>query len=272
MAYRAGAKLANMEYANIDYVMVRAGGGIAGIKPYDKMGILVNRKGEKVLKEGDSTRRGFVMVKEIAEGRGPLYWDFRNLPDEVLKQYEREMSHEYPIAKEWFKQRGLDLRKDLIPIQLVPTAIMGGLIVDGTFKASMKGLYAAGTSVAYLMSLSYAAASGHVAGESAAGYASEIEEPVFEEKKVENIAKQTVAPLKRRGGTSPTSLEKAVRSINTDYVGFCKTEGMMQAGLKKLRTGLIKNPYTGSHEHKENPNRNAAQPYSPCGPFGFGIT
>ncbi len=234
MAYRAGAKLANMEYIYMDYTLLRAGGGIAGIKPYDKMGILVNRNGERVLKEGDSTRRGFLMVKEIAEGRGPLYWDFRNLPDDVLKMYEREMSHEYPIAKEWFKQRGLDIRKDLIPLQLVPAAIIGGILVDETLKTSIRGLYAAGSSTAYLMSLIYAAASGHIAAGSAAGYVSESKEPVHEEKKAEEIEKQIMAPLKRRAGTNPIDLERAVRSITTDYVGYFKSEGLMQQGLKTL--------------------------------------
>ncbi|MBA7709542.1 hypothetical protein ES703_118462 [subsurface metagenome] len=154
MAYRAGAKLANMEYIYMDYTMVRAGGGIAGIKPYGKMGILVNRNGEKVLKEGDSLRRGFLMVKEIAEGRGPLYWDFRNLPDEVLKQAERKMSNEFSIVKEWFKLMGLDIRKDLIPLQLVPPRLFNGATVCfamfSTFSSSNTDP-SIGTSVRYPM-------------------------------------------------------------------------------------------------------------------------
>jgi len=234
MAYRAGAKLANMEYIYMDYTILRAGGGIPGIKPYDKMGILVNRNGEKVLKEGDSTQRGFLMVKEIAEGKGPLYWDFRNLPDDVLKMYEREMSHEYPIAKEWFKQRGLDIRKDLIPLQIVPAAIIGGVLIDETMKTSLKGLYAAGSSTAYLMSLVYAAASGHIAAGSAVQYVSELKETAPDERKADEIAKVIMAPLKRVTGTNPIDLEQAARSITTDYVGYFKSEGLMQQGLKTL--------------------------------------
>lgn len=251
MAYRAGAKLANMEFIYMDYTSLRAGGGIAGIKPFDKMGYLLNRKGEKVLKKEDSTGRGFVMAKEIAEGRGPLYWDFRHLPDDVLKMYEREMSHEWPITKEWFKQRGLDIRKDLIPVQLVPTAIIGGLIVDETFKTSMRGLYAAGAATAYVMGLTEAAVCGYRAAESAAHYASGIEEPVLEEEKVENLLKQTLAPLKRRDGTNPIELEKAVRSITTDYVGYFKNGDMMQAGLEKVLE--LKNNYLSSLSAK-NPH------------------
>ena len=234
MSYRAGAELANMEYIYMDYTSVRAGGGIAGIKPFDKMGHLVNSKGEKVLKKEASTARGFVMVKEIAEGRGPLYWDFRHLPDDVLKMYEREMSQEWPITKEWFKQRGLDIRKDLIPIQLVPTGIIGGPIVDESFKTSLKGLYVAGAAAAYVMGLTEAAVTGHRAGEYAAQYASELGEPVCDEHAASSLKTEILAPLKRHGGTNPIELEKAIRTITTDYVGYFKSENMMQKGLEKL--------------------------------------
>lgn len=244
MAYRAGAKLANMEYIWMDYVQVRCGGGIIDI-PYDKMPILVNRNGEKVLKtEEESLQRGFLMVKEIAEGRGPLYWDFRKVPEEMLERVERKMSNEFPITKEWLTLMGLDIRKTLIPIQLVPACVEGGPIVDKTFKTSMEGLYAAGDTTAYLTSLMGAAASGHIAAESAAKYASEIEEPLFEEEKAENIVEQTIAPLKRYGGTNPIALEEAIQHINTDYVGYFKAEGMMQAGLEKLLE--LKNAYLSS--------------------------
>jgi len=234
MAYRAGAKLTNMEYIYMDYTMVRAGGGIPGIKPFEKMGHLVNRFGERVLKKEDSAKRGWVMVKEIAEGRGPLYWDFRHLPDDVLKMYEREMDHEYPIAKEWLKQRGLDLRKDRIPLQLVPAAIMGGPIVDERFRTSLKGLYVAGATTPYLMGLTEAAVSGHIAAEDAARYAADAGEPVFEKEKVDPIAADILAPTRRKKGMSPIQVEAAVRSISTDYVGYFKTEGLMQEGLKSL--------------------------------------
>jgi succinate dehydrogenase/fumarate reductase flavoprotein subunit len=234
MSFRAGADTTNMEFIYMDYTSVRFGGGIAGIKPFEKMGKLVNSKGETVLRKEDSTGRGFVMVKEIAEGRGPLYWDFRDLPDDVLKMYEREMSHEWPIAKEWFKQRGLDIRKNLIPIQLVPAGIMGGPIVDETFKTSMKGLYVAGAAAPYVMGLTEAAVCGHRAAESATQFASVIEAPVPDGEKIKNIEEQILAPLKRHNGINPIEFERAVRSITTDYVGYFKSEGMMQKGLEKL--------------------------------------
>ncbi len=235
MAYRVGATLTNMEYVFMDYPSLRAGGGIAGIKPFEKTAILRNRNGEEILKDKkDSARRGFLMVKEIVEGRGPLYWDFRHLPEDVLKMHEREMAHEYPIIQEWFKQRGLNIRKDLIPMQLVPTSIQGGVLVDEGFRASMKGLYAAGGSTPYFRGITAAAVSGHIAGENAAQYATKIEGPVYEESKVEEITKHVLELQRKSKGTNPIHLEEAVRSITTDYVGYFKSEGLMQEGLRKL--------------------------------------
>jgi succinate dehydrogenase/fumarate reductase flavoprotein subunit len=236
IGYRAGAKLANMEYIYMDYVSLRAGGGIAGIKPFKMMAHLVNRKGERLLTdEKDSTQRSFLMAKEIAEGRGPLYWDFRDLPEDVIAAYEREMDHEYPITKEWFKQRDLDLRKDLIPLQLVPAAITGGLLVDETFETSLKGFYSAGSSCVYLLGLSQASVSGHIAGESAAAYVSQLVEPECDEVQIESMEKRVQGYLTRNRGTDPIDLESAVRSISTDYVGYFKEGEMMERGLEKLR-------------------------------------
>jgi succinate dehydrogenase/fumarate reductase flavoprotein subunit len=234
MGYRSGAKLTNLEYIYMDYTSLRAGGGIAGIKPFDKMGYLVNGLGERILRKEDSARRGWFMVKEVAEGRGPLYWDFRHLPEDVLAIYEREMDHEYPIVKEWFKQRGLDIRKDLIPIQLVPASVKGGLQVNEHFETSLKGLYAAGVSTAYVGGLTESAVSGHIAGEQATRYASRAGEWFCDDKQAEDIEKLTMAPLRRRNGVKPVDLELALRSVTTDYIGYFKSEGLMQRGLDKL--------------------------------------
>ncbi|HOR42887.1 MAG TPA: FAD-dependent oxidoreductase, partial [Atribacterota bacterium] len=164
MAYRAGAKLANMEFTYVDYTLSRAGGGIPGIKPFEKLGKYVNRFGDSFINSlEDSKKRVFLMVKEVMEGRGPIYIDLRGLPEDVIREYEREMEHEYPITIEWFKQRNLDFRKDLIPIQLIPAGIHGGPIIDETLKTSVPGLYAAGAATAFVMGLGRAAVTGHIA-------------------------------------------------------------------------------------------------------------
>ena len=236
MAYRAGAKLSNMEFTYVDYTLSRAGGGIPGIKPFDKLGKYVNRFGESFINTlDDSKKRVFLMVKEVLEGRGPIYFDLRELPEEVIKEYEREMEHEYPITIEWFKQRNFDFRKDLIPIQLIPAGIHGGPIIDETIKTSVPGLYAAGASTAFIMGLGRAAVTGYIAGEDSSKYASTVNLPELSPEYIEDIKKNISAPLDRNdGGISPKELEIAVRSIVTEYVSYIKTEGMMQKGLEKL--------------------------------------
>ena len=175
MAYRAGAKMVNMEFLYWDYVTVRAGGGIVGVKPFDKMGKLINRNGEVLLNTPEeSIMRCFIMQKEIIEGRSPLYWDLRDVPEDALKMYEREMSNEYPITKQWFKQRNLDIRKNLIPMKLDPCCVMGGPLVDERLRTSVPGLYAAGATTAFARAIVGASVTGDIAAEEASAYASAI--------------------------------------------------------------------------------------------------
>ncbi|MCD7952227.1 MAG: FAD-binding protein [Synergistaceae bacterium] len=172
MAYRAGAKMVNMEFLYWDYVTVRAGGAIVGVKPFDKMGKLINRNGEVLLNTPEeSIMRCFIMQKEIIEGRSPLYWDLRDVPEDALKMYEREMSNEYPITKQWFKQRNLDIRKDLIPMKLDPCCVMGGPLVDERLRTSVPGLYAAGATTAFARAIVGASVTGDIAAEEASVYA-----------------------------------------------------------------------------------------------------
>lgn len=99
----------------------------------------------------------------------------------------------------------------------------------------MNGLYAAGSSCVYLLGLSQASVSGHIAGESAGKYVAQARQPVYEEDQLKRIEKYVRGHLKRHKGSDPTDLESAVRSISTDYVGYFKEGGMMERGLARLR-------------------------------------
>lgn len=243
MAYRAGAKLVNMEFLYWDYVIVRAGGGIVGVKPTKFMGKLVNRNGDVVLNTlEENINRCFIMQKEIIEGRGPLYWDLRDVPEEALKIYEREMSNEYPITKQWFQQRGIDIRRDLIPMKLDPCCIVGGPVVDERLRTSVPGLYAAGATTPYSRAIVGASVSGHIAGENAARYAASAPEPQLP-RHLEELELRITAPLHREEGISPKELELSVRGLISEYVGYFKSEDMMQYALDKLLE--LKKAYAG---------------------------
>lgn len=244
MAYQAGAKMVNMEFLYWDYVTVRAGGGIVGVKPTKMMGKLINRNGDVILNNlEENINRCFLMQKEIIEGRGPLYWDLREVPDEALVMYEREMSNEYPITKEWFKQRGIDIRKDLIPMKLDPCCIVGGPIVDETLRTSVPGLYAAGATTPYSRAIVGASVSGHIAAENAALYAGEVPAPKVCTEELERIEARLKAPLSCRDGITPKELELAARSLLSEYIGYYKSEDMMQYALDKLLE--LKRTYLG---------------------------
>lgn len=252
MAYRAGAKLVNMEFLYWDYVIVRAGGGIVGVKPTKFMGKLVNRHGEVVLNTlEENVNRCFIMQQEIIKGNGPLYWDLREVPEEALKMYEREMSNEYPITKQWFQQRGIDIRKDLIPMKLDPCCIVGGPVVDEQLRTSVPGLYAAGATTPYSRAIVGASVSGHIAAENAARYAASVPEAQISTQRLEALEAAITEPLRRPEGVDPKELELLVRKLISEYVGYFKSEDMMQYALDKLLE--LKRAYVG-HMTAGNPH------------------
>ncbi|MBW2030390.1 MAG: FAD-dependent oxidoreductase [Deltaproteobacteria bacterium] len=148
-AYRAGAKLVNMEFLMIQQMD-------AGLPPGPRpvlFGGLKNSKGEEILKKhkdlleklkGESAYR-FMMAAAREKGE-VLVWDTTSLPEEVERYWEFMMSNEDPRSLKFMKARG-GLRK--APIQS-RTHIWGlrrsvaGVIIDEEGKASLPGLFVAG--------------------------------------------------------------------------------------------------------------------------------
>ena len=83
-------------------------------------------------------------------------------------------------------------------------------------------------------SLAGATLTGYRAGETAARDALNEREPRPDEEQVRYIEKNIKAPLCRKSAVDPIDLEEAIRSINTDYIGYYKSEGMMQKGLELI--------------------------------------
>ncbi|SMP17613.1 L-aspartate oxidase [Desulfurobacterium pacificum] len=70
---------------------------------------------------------------------GDIYLDFRPIERRGIDIYER-----FPTICRKLKEKGLDPKKDLIPITPVAHYYIGGVAVDSFGRTSLKGLYAVG--------------------------------------------------------------------------------------------------------------------------------
>lgn len=166
MAYRAGARLINMEFFQI---------GPAVFKPSIQFIIhshmwrlrprLTNRLGEEFLPrycppgvdpEEVMDRKAMsypfsvrtaskyldiALFKEVKEGRGTaaggVYFDVTHVGKRVLEE-------QAPITYRMLKQAGADLAKEKIEIGMVVQNFNGGILIDGHGFTGVEGLYAAG--------------------------------------------------------------------------------------------------------------------------------
>jgi len=234
MAYRAGAELAMMELIRTDHMMGNVMARFWGGKYY-------NSKGEDFLSETYRKRwsRSYAMHMEEHKGNGPLYWDSRNLTEERLrKQYEYigdEKNHPDVVLTESFRQRGVDLRKDLAYFQSQPIGFLGGPVFNYYGGTTLPGLYAAGDEI-WQDSLSGAYVFARRAGIAAAKYAASQKgwEPI-DKRQLKRIEEDVLAPMKRDKGVPPTELEEKVRGIMTACAYISKVGGMLEYGLRLLR-------------------------------------
>ncbi len=189
MAYRAGAKLADMEFVQFTPTALAwppqlrgesAGGSLLG----QDGARLLNRLGERFMTKYDpermerSTRAitSRAMFREIVEGRGTehgaVYLDVTQVDPTALENISGPQMRK-------LAGHGLDLLKE--PIELAPAVhhYMGGVVIDTHCAASIPGLFAAGEAAAGVHggnrlnsnALAEAAVFGKIAGAEAAAYA-----------------------------------------------------------------------------------------------------
>jgi succinate dehydrogenase / fumarate reductase flavoprotein subunit len=187
------------------------------------------------------------IVREIKEGRGSTHggvyldisWIKQKLPNaaEHIKRKLPSMHHQ-------FKQLAdIDITEE--PMEVGPTThyIMGGVRVDpDTQMSRVAGLFAAGECAAGINganrlggnSLSDLLVFGKRAGEFAAKFARENSLGKIDNRKVETVAQEALAPFGRSSSENPYEVQKDLQDTMQDLVGIVRNEGEMRDALEKI--------------------------------------
>jgi succinate dehydrogenase/fumarate reductase flavoprotein subunit len=256
MAYRAGAKLINMEIPNRHAgpkYFARCGKA-TWIGVYrDPHGRPVGPFVTKPTKElGDITADVWnsVFTDKHKSGEGPVYIDCTTIDQEDLDYMMWGLVQEGNTGMlNYMAEEGIDVRKHRIEFRQYEPFLIGsrGIEIDLNAETSLKGLYAAGDEVGnFRADISGAATFGWIAGESAAERAQKIKGFKNAEKSeiLEERVKFYSEILQRDTGPNWKEANLALQQIMKDYAGVdVRSETLLKAGLKYLRD-LKKNTAT----------------------------
>jgi len=248
LALNAGAVLTNMEFMRM--TVMPKGFSAPGFNALTGMGgRFMNSLGDYYMEAahtlGNRAPRYdivFHTLKEIREGRGPVYVDCRHLSDADHEHLMATLGYDKDTLPDYIRQRGEDLRKAPIEVtvsegmQAGPTEVTGsGIKIDAENASTVPGLFAAGDAADHNRCVHGAVTGGYRAGKFAAAYALSKRNV---DRGPQQIAREKVdrfvAPLHRSGGYPYEQIESAVRKIMAEHVGPARTELGLKSGLAKL--------------------------------------
>ncbi len=248
MAFRAGAKLINMEIPNTHAgpkYLARCGKA-TWIGVYkDPSGKPVGPFVTKPTRElGDITADVWnsVFPDYHKSGKGPVYIDCTETSQEDLEYMIWGLEHEGNTAMlNYMEAEGIDLKRHRIEFMKYEPFLIGsrGIEIDQNAETNIKGLYAAGDEVGnFRADISGAATFGWIAGKSASERAKRI--PSFQKAEespvVQDRAKLYSEILQRESGPSWKEANLTLQQIMNDYAGITvRSETLLKAGLKYLR-------------------------------------
>lgn len=248
MAFRAGAKLINMEmpnkHAGTKY-LARCGKA-TWIGVYrDPHGNAVGPFVKQPTKElGDITADVWntVFTDKAKSGEGPVYIDCTTIDQKDLDYMMWGLVEEGNTGMlNYMKEEGIDVRKHRVEFHQYEPFLIGsrGIEIDINGETNVKGLYAAGDEVGnFRADISGAAVWGWIAGQSAADRAGKITgfEKAEESSLPEEKAQFLSSMMERDFGPSWKEANLALQQIMTDYAGVeVRSETLLNAGLKYLR-------------------------------------
>jgi adenylylsulfate reductase subunit A len=248
MAYEVGAKLANMEIVRI--TLVPRGFSAAGLNALTGMGgKFVNAAGEEFLLRyhpAGARAPRFKLVeavmKEISEGRGPVYVDCRHLSGSEMAHLKKTLGYDKDTLPDFIEQKGIDLAKE--PLEIMPSEGMqggssevnsSGIMIDEKTASTVSGLFAAGDCSDQMRCVHICTTGGYLAGKMAAEYAKDSSQPSrVDSSQVRKLKEKTFAPLRASGKVSHRKFEDTMRKMLWQNAGPARNEKSLHVALEKL--------------------------------------
>jgi adenylylsulfate reductase subunit A len=258
MGYRAGAQLANMEF--VEATLTPKGFSSQGLNAVVSLEAhFLNAKGERFMfkydPKGENARRAVLadaVINEYLEGNGPIYLDLRHLDPSVLDHIEATLQIDRWTMPAFYRQKGIDFRKDLIEISVSELSIRrsgvyfrgSGLAVDVNGETSIEGLFAGGDCATVSGGISGAAVLGHIAGEGAVRRVRQTVGalPDIDMESARRLRAESEAHMTRDSGPRWQDLEDEVRQTVSDYVGVRRNQKGLQLAIDTLRGLALREP------------------------------
>ena len=236
LAYHAGAQLTGFEYTQCSPLIKDLNCPLLYIT-LTRGAEVVNALGETIDLEYVSTQN---MLKELREGKGPIFIKMNHLPEERIKDIERILfTTERPIQKKFWENRGIDFREGLIELGETEYQLCGGhgltgIVVNEKAETTLKGLYAAGdVACVPLQHLTGAFVFGEVAAEEAIKYIKGINKTEIYHNQIDEEENRLHEIIKNNenGSISVHDFEYKVRRTIGDYAIPPKNETKLRRFL-----------------------------------------
>lgn len=138
IAYENGAKLSNLEFIQFHPTALKYSNTLISESARAEGAYLINSKGERFVDELSTRDIVSREIKKKLNSGEEVYLDLRHIDISILKE---KMPQEIKLIKELL---GLDVTKDIIPINPAAHYTMGGILADVSCETSIKNLFVSG--------------------------------------------------------------------------------------------------------------------------------
>jgi succinate dehydrogenase/fumarate reductase flavoprotein subunit len=258
LAYRAGAKMVNMEMIQFLPAATLWPKTVYG-DPYPYLlwvslhPVFYNNLGERFLQRyypevGDwATREAAAraIAKEVRAGRGSphggAYMSFRHLPRNLVEGFLEKASGVDYLQK--LKDAQIDIRYDGIEVAPGAHYVAGGCWINERCETTLEGLYAVGEVGSGGKdgadrlggnSIPFCLAMGSIAGQEASKKAKNRKPSKPDSLEIEKKCRRIRYPMERTGGKRPIEMKTAIREVMSNYAYVERTGNDLEIGIEEL--------------------------------------